>query len=427
MTGADLLYLMAAPFFAPPFLYKMLVRGKYRLSSRGMLGLDLKGEPWGSRDAVAPRLWLHAVSVGEVVAGKAILAEWARFRPDTRIVASTVTETGQQKARDLLTEADEFTFFPLDLTPVVTRFLNWYDPQVYVMMETEIWPNFLRQAARRGTKVFLANGKLSDSSFRRWERFHKLLQGTFDAITAAAVQTEQDREKFVRLLGRPDDVLVTGNCKFDSSGTPITPAEHAGFLDRLRIPTDAPVIVAGSTHPGEEEIVLNAWTAVRGRIPDCRLILAPRHPERFDAVARLLRERGIRFSRFTSPDASNPEAVLVDTIGVLARLYGLGRVAVMCGTFVPIGGHNLLEAAVHGIPVVYGPHMHKQPELMRLFGPTEGGIQIQAAELSAVLERLLTDEGERSRRGAAALKAASLSRGSARRTVEFFKKYLERA
>ncbi|HPB30154.1 MAG TPA: glycosyltransferase N-terminal domain-containing protein, partial [Candidatus Sumerlaeota bacterium] len=286
MTGADLLYLMAAPFFAPPFLYKMLVRGKYRLSSRGMLGLDLKGEPWGSRDAVAPRLWLHAVSVGEVVAGKAILAEWARFRPDTRIVASTVTETGQQKARDLLTEADEFTFFPLDLTPVVTRFLNWYDPQVYVMMETEIWPNFLRQAARRGTKVFLANGKLSDSSFRRWERFHKLLQGTFDAITAAAVQTEQDREKFVRLLGRPDDVLVTGNCKFDSSGTPITPAEHAGFLDRLRIPTDAPVIVAGSTHPGEEEIVLNAWTAVRGRIPDCRLILAPRHPERFDAVAR---------------------------------------------------------------------------------------------------------------------------------------------
>lgn len=422
----DLLYLMAAPAFLPPYLYKLLFLKKYHQSTRGMLGLDLAAAPW-DLNAPGRRLWLHAVSVGEVVAGKAVAAEWVAAEPDARIVASTVTETGQQKAREILTEAKAFTFYPADFTPIVRRFLARFDPQVYIFMETEIWPNFLREASRRGVRIFLANGKLSDRSFGRWMKYRKLFRGTFDAITAACVQTERDREKFAALLGRPECVFVTGNCKFDSSGAPITPAERAELLARLKLSPENPIVVVGSTHAGEEEIILNAWEMARAQIPSLRLILAPRHPERFEAAARLLAERGIRFARYTDPSVENPEAILVDTIGVLARLYGLGSVAILGGSFVPVGGHNLLEAAVHSIPVIYGPHMHKQPEILKIFQEGEGGIQLSAKELAPRLEYLISHEEERRRLGEAAAQTARQNRGSARRTVEFIRQFTERS
>jgi len=421
----DLLYLLGAPLLLPPFLYKALFKKKYRRSIRGMLGLDLKTQTW-DRNAPGRRLWLHAVSVGEVVAGKAVLAEWVKDEPEARIVASTVTETGQQKARELLKEAHAFTYYPLDLTPIVRRFLTHFDPQVYLFMETELWPNFLREAAHRGVKVFLANGKLSDRSYERWMKVRRLFRGTFDAITAACVQTERDKEKFAALLGRPDPICITGNCKFDSSGSPIAQQERAALLARLKLPEDAPIIVVGSTHAGEEEIILNAWEMVWRKIPGLRLILAPRHPERFEAVAHLLSERGIRFSRYTDPSLNHPDALLVDTIGVLAKLYGLGQLAILGGSFTPVGGHNLLEAAVHGIPVLYGPHMHKQPEILKIFQESMGGLQVEAKDLGQTIERLLSDKAERQRWGEAAARAARNNRGSARRTVDFIRQFLDK-
>ena len=424
--SADLLYLMAAPVFLPPYLYKILFKKKYRKSTRGMLGLDLDAAVW-DLNAPGRRLWLHAVSVGEAVAGKAVLSEWVAAEPDSRIVASTVTETGQQKAREILSEAKAFTFYPLDFTPIVQRFLKKFDPKIYIFMETEIWPNFLREAARRGVRIFLANGKLSDRSFERWMKYRTLFRGTFDAITAACVQTERDREKFSALLGRSECVFVTGNCKFDSSGAPITFEQRNELLARLKMSSENPIIVVGSTHAGEEEIILNAWEKVRAEIPNLRLILAPRHPERFEAVARLLAERSIRFARFTNPAVENPEAILVDAIGVLAKLYGLGAAAILGGSFVPVGGHNLLEAAVHSIPVIYGPHMHKQPEILKIFQEGEGGIQLTEKELASKMEYLISHEEERRRLGNAAAQTALQNRGSARRTVEFIRRFTERS
>jgi len=420
----DLLYLLAAPVFLPPYLYKILVKKKYRESTKGMLGLNLPQEPWLVVSEQI-NLWLHAVSVGEVVAGKAILSEWAKKEPNTRILASTVTETGQQKARELLTEAESVIYYPLDFTGIVRRFLATYNPQVYIMMETEIWPNFLREAGARKVKVFLANGKLSDTSFSRWMKVKKLFQGTFDAITAACVQTERDREKFTALLGRPDRILVTGNCKFDSSGSPLTLREKADLLSRLKITDRSPILVVGSTHPGEEEIILDAWAIVRKKIPGLKLILAPRHPERFDAAARILESRGIAFSRYSSPSLENPEAVLVDAMGILARLYGVGDVAVVAGSFMPIGGHNLLEAAVHRVPALYGPHMHKQPEIVKIFKANNAGKQVEKDELAPALEELFLNEDERRRMGEAGATAARQNRGSARRTVEFIRSFTE--
>jgi len=421
----DLLYLLAAPIFLPPYLYKILVKKKYRESTKGMLGLNLPRETW-NKEPGTRNLWLHAVSVGEVVAGKAVLAEWVKLEPGTRILASTVTETGQQKAREILTEAEAVIYYPLDFTGIVRRFLATYNPQVYIMMETEIWPNFLREAGARGVKIFLANGKLSDRSFSWWMKAGKLFQGTFDAITAACVQTQEDREKFMALLRRPEHILVTGNCKFDSSGSPLTPQEKAEILSRLKITDRSPILVVGSTHPGEEEIILEAWDRARQKVPGLKLILAPRHPERFDAVARLLESRGIVFSRYSNPSLENPDAVLVDAMGVLAKLYGVGDVAVVAGSFVPIGGHNLLEAAVHRVPVLYGPHMHKQPEILKIFKFSSAGKQVEKDELAPALEALFLNEDERRRMGEAGAAAALQNRGSARRTVEFIRSFTEK-
>jgi len=420
----DILYLAATPFFLPPYLYKILIKKKYRQSTRGMLGMNLKPPPW-HKDPSRKNLWLHAVSVGEVVAGKAILSEWLRAAPNTKVLASTVTETGQEKARQLLTEAEEISFYPLDFTPIVRRFLNHYKPDVYIMMETEIWPNFLGEASGRGVKIFLANGKLSDKSFLRWKRFKPFFPGTFESFTAIGAQTEQDKEKFSELLGSQDRILVTGNCKFDSPGAPLSPDEKEALFSKLGINKGDPVVVIGSTHPGEEEIMIHAFNMLREKVPSLRVILAPRHPERFDPVARLLTEKGIRFSRYSDPSQEKSDFILVDTIGVLARLYGLGRVAVVGGSFVPVGGHNLLEAAVHSIPVIFGPYMQKQPELLKIFGVSRGALQLKKEELAPALERLLANNQERQSRGSAAAKTALQNRGSAKRSVEFFRKFLK--
>ena len=421
----DFLYLVASPFMLPPYLYRIFLKKKYRESTKGMLGFCLPENKW-ERVPGKINLWLHAVSVGEVVAGKAVLAEWKKRDPETRILASTVTETGQKKARNILSEASDFTYYPVDFSPVVNRFLDTYSPDVYIMMETEIWPNFLREAASRGVKIFLANGKLSERSFRRWMQFRSLFRSTFDSISAACVQTEKDREKFVSLLRRPDDVFVTGNCKFDSSGEPIPPARKAEFLEQMKISPESRILVVGSTHPGEEEIVIDAWRKARRDFPELKMILAPRHPERFDEVRRLLEKSDIRFNLYTRPERENPDAVLIDTIGILAELYGIGEIAVLCGSFAPIGGHNLLEAAVHGIPVVFGPHMHNQPEILRLFREGGGGLQIRQGELASTIKRLLSDDIERARIGSAAAETSRKNRGSARRTVEFIRSRMKK-
>lgn len=426
MSFTDFLYLAGIPFFVPPYLFKILVKKKYRESSKGMLGFNLPKNPWLKQEGIK-NLWLHSVSVGEVVAGKAVISEWVKAWPNSRILASTVTETGQQKARQILKEAHEFTYYPVDFTPIVRRFLSAFNPDIYIMMETEIWPNFLREAAKRGVKVFLANGTLSDRSFSRWNKVKRLFRGTFDSITAACVQSEEDKRKFEMLLCRPDSILVTGNCKFDSPGSPLSPEERLRILSSLKLNPQDPIVVIGSTHPGEEEIMIEAWKALRQKIPHVKFILAPRHPERFEAVARLLTQSSVRFSRYSDPSLDDPDMILVDTMGVLARLYGAGKAAVVAGSFANIGGHNLLEAAIHKIPVIYGPDMHDQPELVKIFQNSEGALCVQKEELAPTLEKLLVNEEERQRRGEAAALTAQKNRGSAKKTVEFIRKFIKKS
>jgi 3-deoxy-D-manno-octulosonic-acid transferase len=433
-TLFDAFYAAAVPVLLPPLVYRRMVLKKYRESLPGMLGRNLKvngpDAPSGTAGTgIPPTAWLHAVSVGEVVAAGAVLEHLAREKPGWRYLASTVTETGQKKARQALKSAAEIFFYPLDFSWIVRRFFDHYRPNLIIIHETELWPNFLLEARSRGIPVFLANGKLSPRSARRYKQGRFLFARPLSAFSAFCMQTEADAER-LRSLGVPEKKIhVTGNCKFDNPGEPLTPEQRREGLARWGWGEDTPVIVAGSTHSGEEEVVLAAFRTVRQAYPRARLLLAPRHPERFDAVAELVEREQWRVWRVSRVDnagsgscsgfeAGGPDVVLLDTIGQLARAYGLGQIALCAGSWVPIGGHNLLEAAVHAVPVLRGPYMQNQPDIVRILGPEHGGLEVTAEGLGGLLCDLLGDAGRRNELGQRAARAVAGNRGAAARTVE---------
>jgi len=356
--------------------------------------------------------------------------------PGMPLVVSTITETGQAHARKTMQPDDAVTYFPLDLSWNVGRFFDAFNPRVIILMETELWPNFLTLAARRGVHVFTANGKLSDKSFRGYRRAGRVLRPAFDAIRGFAMQTEADAERMRELTGRPQDVHVAGNCKFDLPMPTLDPAQAEAIREKYALGPRRPTVVVGSTHPGEERIVLDAFAQMKQRIPDLLLILSPRHPERFAEVAAMCRKHAAnwRVARATeaagerpAADASpGPDVFILDTMGELARMYGMGDVAVVAGSFSPIGGHNILEAAAHRIPVVVGPHMHAQRELDRLFAaPDSGCVRTTGEALADTLLGLLENDAARRETGRRACETAVRNQGAARRSAEIIYPYLK--
>ena len=432
-TRFDLLYYTAAPLALPYFAFRSLTKGKYRQSAGGMLGFHL---PSGEDREVFRdgSIWIHAVSVGETVAAHSVAPLVHELAPNLPLVVTTITETGQAHARKILPRGTHVHFFPVDLSWNVRRFLECFNPRLFIMMETEIWPNFLTLAARRGTQVFMANGKVSDKSFRGYMRGRPLLRPAFESIRAFCMQTEADAERMKALSGRPIDVHVTGNCKFDAPMPTLSSDAAQGVLDQYRLgPANRTRLVVGSTHPGEDPIVLDAFAELRRTVPDVQLILSPRHPERFQEVFLLCRDHPAKWtvSRATAPRAESPDVFVLDTMGELARIYGLGQVAVVAGSFSPsVGGHNLLEPAAHAIPVVTGPHMWGQKEIDRLFeGPDSGCIRTAAdsESLASALRDLFKDSEKRRRIGQQAFATSRRNQGSAARTVRVIRDYFKKS
>jgi 3-deoxy-D-manno-octulosonic-acid transferase len=428
-TRYDLIYYLFVPFLVPYLLLRAVFLRKYHHSAKVMLGRDLpKGE---KREALRTggSVWIHAVSVGEVVAAKAMAPLVCKMLPGKPLVVTTVTETGQAHAKKIMNEASHIHYFPADLSWNVRRFQRCFNPEVFVLMETELWPNFLSLAKKRGTRTFMVNGKVSERSFGRYMQGRFLLRPAFDAIEAFCMQSEVDAERMRALSGRPDDVYVTGNCKFD---VPFATLDHdvANVVRaRYRLGAPRPTVVVGSTHPGEEEMVMAAFAEVRKSTPDAMLILSPRHPERFRTVFDLFRnnKEGWRVSRATNPTEESPDVFILDTMGELSRIYGLGDVAVVAGSFCQVGGHNLLEAAVHSIPVVVGPHMHSQKEIDRLFqGDNTGCVRTTDEKLGATLSELLQDKTRSKELGAMAHETAVSNQGSAKRSADIIQSYLNR-
>ena len=423
-----IIYLAALPLVVPWFAWRVLVKKKYRKSIRGMLGLHkprpnpTKGETY----------WIHAVSVGEVNAAGAMIREIKQKHQDARIVLSTTTETGQDHACKCFGRIiDDIFYYPLDFSWIVNSFLDRVRPTHYMLMETELWPIMLLNCARRGVKIYMMNGKLSPRSFRRYMRLRWLFKKPLSGIRAFCMQTPIDGKRMQRLTQRKDVVHVTGNCKFDSPMEKLDDKQRSELQLRWSINSGRPIVVVGSTHSGEEEIVLKAFQKLQKKHPAVAMVLAPRHPERFDEVYRLVDEQGLNVIRTSemgkNGDIESPEVVLIDEMGVLQKAYGVGNVAVIAGSFTfseKFGGHNLLEAAVHDVPVVFGPYMHKQKELVRFFeDELSGGVQSKPDKLGETLAELLSDPQHCKELGVHAGETFLANRGSARRNLEIMEQY----
>jgi 3-deoxy-D-manno-octulosonic-acid transferase len=371
-----------------------------------------------ARSPEAGTLWIHAVSVGEVQAAAAIVRELQSRHAGMPIVISTVTATGAQRARDLFKDRVRHCYLPYDLPGAVNRFLDRVSPRAALILETEIWPTLYAAIHQRRIPLVLGSARLSERSVRRYRRLASLVRDVLASNVRIGAQTALDAERFIAIGASAARVQVTGNVKYDLEIPPSVVA--AGRSLRQQWSASRPVWIAGSTHEGEERAALLAHAAIRRGHPDALLILAPRHPQRFDKVRALLRERGVSFvqrSQAQSP-ASTDAVLLVDTLGELQMFYAAADVAFVGGSLVPIGGHSLLEPAVLGVPVLSGPHtensrdvaaMLLEHEALRLVG--------NADELAAQVCAWLDDPAAARAAGESGARAVSANRGAVPRLV----------
>jgi 3-deoxy-D-manno-octulosonic-acid transferase len=408
-------------------------------------------------------IWVHTVSVGEFLAAKPLLERLRREMHDWRIVVSTTTMTGQRLAREQhAAPYDAVFYFPFDWRFAVRRALNRVGPSMVVILETEVWPNFLRECRTLGVSTVIANGRISQRSFARYRRIRKFMARALDDVTLMIMQSEADAERARALGARAGKVLVCGNLKYDvwalKFAEQVTPLQEID--DQFALSSSRHLIVAGSTAPGEEEILLAALREARRHsdLKDTRLILAPRHPERFDEVARLISQSEFKFARRSEAKAleaakaascdnqprfqidvvpdeiaqmRDAEIVLLDTIGELAHLYRFAAVVFVGGSLVPRGGHNIIEPAVYSKPIIVGPHTENFRQIISDFARAGALVQVSAtgesAQGSFISEviRLLSDRKFADALGARAHDILLKSRGATGCTMSAIKAVLD--
>jgi len=399
--------------FAPFLFVKVILTPKYRSRSVRRLGFAL-GESPGGAGSGRPRIWVHALSVGEVASARNLVQELRRSYPQGVIIFSSATRTGESFARSILGEhVDCFAPFPFDLLVSVKRLVSWVRPDLFVLVETDFWPNFLAELNRRDIPCLLVNGRASDSSFARYRNLRWLFRPLFNSFQALAMQTEQDAIGMRQLGVDPARLAVLGNLKYDAAL--MGSAVKAG-LDRaaLHIPEQALVWVAGSTHSGEEEIIFNVFQSLTRTFANLFLIVAPRNVERGAELAAMAARRGLSACRRSLGGAGEGlgSVLILDTLGELALIYVLCDVAFIGGSLVPERGHNPLEPAVYGKPVLFGPHMEDFAEISRDLLAVGGARQVHdAEELRAALAILLADPAEREQAGRQAQELIASRRG----------------
>jgi len=372
-----------------------------------------------------PRCWIHAVSVGEAATAVPLVEAITRRWPQLGIVMTTVTPTGARIVADRLAGRAVHRYFPIDLPGPVRRVLDAVNPRFFLCMETELWPNLLRALAARGVPSMIANGRISDRSFRRYRLVRFFTARMLAHVRVLAMQSEEDARRIIALGARPERVVVTGNIKSD-----LIPPEGGGdalWQRLLGLDDGEPVWVAGSTHRGEEAIVLDVYLHLRARMPTLTLVLAPRHPERVAEVERLVRERRLQPVRRSELPRSQARGavIIVDTVGELAQIYRVASVVFVGGSLAPTGGHNMLEPALLRKPVLFGPHTTNFRESAELLLEAEGALVARdGAELEAHMGALLMDAERRRLMGEAAFKAVAGRRGAIKHTLELVERYL---
>ncbi len=424
-----ILHTLVAPFLAAYYLPRVVLGKKYRHSLQGKLGrLPAHFIPEG---LPKPRVWFHAVSVGEVTALGPLVKAFKMLRPSASVIVSTGTETGQDKARESISDVvDGFFYLPLDYPSFVNSVVTRIQPDLFVLMETELWPNLIHSIKSVGATIALANGRISDRSFPRYKRLRKFFSPTLESIDLFLMASERDGQRIAEMGALAERIQVTGNTKFDAALGQIPEEAEARMRDLLDVGDSAQVLVAGSTHPGEHEMVLDAYRALIKKFPDLLLILVPRHVDKTAQIISAMRDLNmeppfLRSSVEAGEKRNGRKVIIVDSTGELYQIFSLASVVFMGGSLVPKGGQNILEPAAWGKMVLFGPSTEDFRDARDVLVRAGAGIQVEGIEdLVRQIAGVLSNPDGAQRLGKIGRKEILRHVGSARKNAELLAEHL---
>ena len=385
----NLLLILTLPVAFLYFLWRIFVSRKSSESWRQNLGALPR---FSDRGPGKKLVWLHAVSVGELVASLPIQEELRRLMPDSTILVTTITQTGNAVARKSAKHADAVAYFPLDYPWIANKAFNRIRPDIIVLMETEFWPNFLAAASKRRIPVVLANGIISDRTMKQHKRWHWLVRWAVSNIDHCCMQNRESADRIIELGAREEKVRILGSTKFDQESGRLSDDAIKTLKADLGLTDDAPVFVAGSTNPGEEELILEAFQELRPGVSDLKLIIAPRDIKRGDEVQTMVESQGLACARRSKKEPFTSDVLILDTFGELASIYAIGKIAFVGGTLIPKGGHSLIQPILQGKPVLFGPYTFKTRDIAEM--AIQAGVGFQVAdgkELASCTQKLLAD------------------------------------
>jgi 3-deoxy-D-manno-octulosonic-acid transferase len=417
------LLILASPYF----LLRSLIQKRFRKALPQRMGFF-------KIPSFKRPIWVHAASVGEVFCSIPLLKKIKREFPHLKIILTTMTSTGNETAKTYLPEADQVFFFPIDHPFIIRRTIEKIQPNLLLIAETELWPNLLRSCGKKGIPIVLFNGRISQKSFQRYLLFKFFFKECLKHVSLFLMQTEEDRIRIIEMGGESQKTRVVGNLKFDQTFPSFTQETMVEIVKILGLQGKENIFIAGSTHSGEEEILVNLYKEIKKMDPHLVLILAPRHLERLEEVERVLKKESLSWLRKTSlplgagrSDQEQPDVILLDTMGELMGIYSLGTVVFVGGSLVPVGGHNPLEPLFFKKCVLFGPYMFNFLEISSRLIEAGGAIQVSGKEdLFSQMKRLLFDEGARKGVGEKGYQFLQKHQGATARVFEEIKPFLSR-
>lgn len=411
----NVLLLLFVIVYTPIHLIKLCFSEKYRKSTLARLGFQ-KIPNLSQADNT---YWIHSVSVGETQVAGTLVQELLKRQPDAKIVISTITETGQAVAKKVPGVSATF-YYPVDFSWLANSMLKSLKPSAVFIVETDLWFNLLNGAKKKDIPVFLVNGKISETTLKRYKQFPKLSQMLLSPFHHFFIQSETYFERFAEVGLDKSKMTVAGNVKLDSEAPIVDDSAKKELYESLLLDPKKPIVTVGSTHASEEELSVEVFKGLSVEFPELQFVLVPRHPERFDGVSEMLTLQGVKFLRASQKNDSSEsqQFVLVDKMGVLMKLYAISEIAVVAGSFTPhIGGHNIFEPSFYGKPFVYGPWIYKQPGFHQMNLEFNAGVQCKPEELTSELRKLLHDKSLRDEYGQRGLKALEVSKGATNKII----------
>jgi 3-deoxy-D-manno-octulosonic-acid transferase len=417
----DFIFLIFSLIYLPLYLFKRKIHAGLRMRL-GILPGDL---------ALDRPIWVHAVSVGEAMAVRGLIEELRKAYPGKNFVISTVTVTGNKIARGLAREKDLVTYLPFDFGFIVRSVIDRVNPAIFVIAETEIWPNLILYLHRKGIPIITVNGRVSDASFRGYLAIKILLKPILAKVSLFCVQAERDAQRLKRLGVSEDKIKITGNMKFDLEDYADFKTDYARYRKKLSLESGERLLVAGSTHPAEEELVLGAYKELLSEFAQLKLLLAPRHPERAKEIGKIVSGCGWRpvfLSAITSecPTCLSRPVFILDTVGELNSFYAIADIVFVGGSLIKKGGHNILEPLSLGKPVLFGPYMFNFRDIADLFLADSAGLLVHNQnELKDNIAYILNNPSEADKMGERGHELILKNQGASRRNAEYVKAYTE--